>query len=311
MNNICMFKLKSIEIENLFNLYNYNIKLNDDVNFMYGKNGCGKTTILNIIEFALKGDFKNLLKYEFKKIKFIYFDIYKKDILKELVIIKDKKIFVIFDKAKYSFNNIIFYNSKDTLTINEYQEKEKLKNLKLKIEKEFNYNYPILKRELLIKIDKLIDELVLDLHNIYNIYEKNTNSRRENNIEVNEIDKYISIINDFIYDSEIGKKLVVNKNGKIVFLIKGSNEQIDINKLSYGEKRLLIIFYKLIFSYKKSIPIFIIDEPELSFNLIWQKVFIENILKIREDIQIIVATHSPEIINRYRNKMIKLSNSKV
>ena len=221
MNNICMFKLKSIEIENLFNLYNYNIKLNDDVNFMYGKNGCGKTTILNIIEFALKGDFKNLLKYEFKKIKFIYFDIYKKDILKELVIIKDKKIFVIFDKAKYSFNNIIFYNSKDTLTINEYQEKERLKNLKLKIEKEFNYNYPILKRELLIEIDKLIDGLVLDLHNIYNIYEKNTNSRRENNIEVNEIDKYISIINDFIYDSEIGKKLVINRNGKIVFLIKG------------------------------------------------------------------------------------------
>ena len=311
MNNICMFKLKSIEIENLFNLYNYNIKLNDDVNFMYGKNGCGKTTILNIIEFALKGDFKNLLKYEFKKIKFIYFDVYKKDILKELVIIKDKKIFVIFDKAKYSFNNIIFYNSKDTLTINEYQEKERLKNLKLKIEKEFNYNYPILKRELLIEIDKLIDELVLDLHNIYNIYEKNTNSRRENNIEVNEIDKYISIINDFIYDSEIGKKLVINRNGKIVFLIKGSSEQIDINKLSSGEKQLLIIFYKLIFSYKKSIPIFIIDEPELSFHLIWQKVFIENILKIREDIQIIVATHSPEIINRYRNKMIKLSNSKV
>lgn len=306
-----MFKLKSIEIENLFNLYNYNIKLNDDVNFMYGKNGCGKTTILNIIEFALKGDFKNLLKYEFKKIKFIYFDVYKKDILKELVIIKDKKIFVIFDKAKYSFNNIIFYNSKDTLTINEYQEKERLKNLKLKIEKEFNYNYPILKRELLIEIDKLIDELVLDLHNIYNIYEKNTNSRRENNIEVNEIDKYISIINDFIYDSEIGKKLVINRNGKIVFLIKGSSEQIDINKLSSGEKQLLIIFYKLIFSYKKSIPIFIIDEPELSFHLIWQKVFIENILKIREDIQIIVATHSPEIINRYRNKMIKLSNSKV
>ena len=55
---------------------------------------------------------------------------------------------------------------------------------------------------------------------------------------------------------------------------------------------------------------FIIDEPEVSLHLIWQRVFIDKMIEARKDIQIIVATHSPEIINRYRNKMVRLDNQR-
>ena len=52
--------------------------------------------------------------------------------------------------------------------------------------------------------------------------------------------------------------------------------------------------------------IFIVDEPELSLHLTWQKLFIEQTLKINNNIQLIFATHSPEIVGRHRDKMYKL-----
>ena len=45
-----------------------------------------------------------------------------------------------------------------------------------------------------------------------------------------------------------------------------------------------------------SARILIIDEPEISLHLEWQKNLIHYIQKINQDIQIIVATHSPGIL---------------
>ena len=54
-----------------------------------------------------------------------------------------------------------------------------------------------------------------------------------------------------------------------------------------------------------------IDEPELSLHLYWQKIFVEKILDINKNVQLIFATHAPEIIGNNRNKAFKLKKKYV
>ena len=39
-------KLENLVIEKLHGIYNYDVDFNEDITFLYGSNGCGKTTIL-------------------------------------------------------------------------------------------------------------------------------------------------------------------------------------------------------------------------------------------------------------------------
>ena len=68
--------------------------------------------------------------------------------------------------------------------------------------------------------------------------------------------------------------------------------------LSSGEQHKLILYFQLLF---KSSPgmLILIDEPELSFHVIWQMSFLEELKQIVQDknLQLIVATHSPQIID--------------
>ena len=80
--------------------------------------------------------------------------------------------------------------------------------------------------------------------------------------------------------------------------------------MSSGEKQLLTFFANLIFNVdRKSSGIFVVDEPELSLHLSWQKIFVDKAININNNIQLIFATHAPEIIGRYRDKMFRLEKS--
>lgn len=52
--------------------------------------------------------------------------------------------------------------------------------------------------------------------------------------------------------------------------------------------------------------IFIIDEPELSLHLLWQEKFVDEIIKAKY-LQIILATHSPAIIQNKQHKYVPLN----
>ena len=74
-------KIKKLEVIKLYNMYDYNIEFNDDITFLHGKNGCGKTTILNIITYIITGRIYKLFSYDFEKIILTY----KKDKENELI----------------------------------------------------------------------------------------------------------------------------------------------------------------------------------------------------------------------------------
>ena len=65
-------KLVGLTIHKLYDCFDYNVKFNEDVTFLYGMNGCGKTTILNITEAIITGQLFKLFDYKFDTIKLKY-----------------------------------------------------------------------------------------------------------------------------------------------------------------------------------------------------------------------------------------------
>lgn len=75
-------------------------------------------------------------------------------------------------------------------------------------------------------------------------------------------------------------------------------KELELNQLSSGEQHEVVLLYELIFNAKQNILV-LIDEPEISLHITWQKEFLNDLLKIIkiQNIQVLIATHSPSIIN--------------
>ncbi len=80
---------------------------------------------------------------------------------------------------------------------------------------------------------------------------------------------------------------------------------IIISQLSSGEKQLIILLTETLLQ-KKSQTIFIADEPELSLHIEWQRKIIPSIKELNPNAQIIVATHSPEIVGKWKSNAINM-----
>ncbi len=118
---------------------------------------------------------------------------------------------------------------------------------------------------------------------------------------------FIDTMNSFISQTEEHKEFVIYADGKIGFVTTFSEEPISVQHLSSGEKQLLIFFANLIFNVnQKQTGIFVVDEPELSLHLSWQKIFVDKTMSINPNMQLIFATHSPEFVGKNRDKMYKL-----
>jgi len=104
---------------------------------------------------------------------------------------------------------------------------------------------------------------------------------------------YIDIVNDLLTN----KSVYINERN-ILSARMDNGAAIPIDKLSSGEKQMLIMFYLLLFETKHG-SLVIIDEPEISLHVGWQqnlgKTF-SDVARLRE-MHVITATHSPQIIH--------------
>lgn len=101
-----------------------------------------------------------------------------------------------------------------------------------------------------------------------------------------------------------GIKLGNTKNG---LNLGDSASAISSDLLSSGEKQLLSF---LAYNAFMQNAIFIIDEPELSLHVDWQRQLFPTLLKQGTSNQFIVATHSPFIYSKYPDKELMLSSDK-
>jgi predicted ATPase len=88
-----------------------------------------------------------------------------------------------------------------------------------------------------------------------------------------------------------GKKLGLTDYELQILLSDG--RVLPIAQLSSGEKHLIKILLTSMTSGSNSI---LIDEPELSLHLDWQRLFVETIHSLNPTCQLILASHSPEIM---------------
>lgn len=121
-----------------------------------------------------------------------------------------------------------------------------------------------------------------------------------------EIEKVISSQNKFLDLVEklfMGRKKVELKFNKI--LIKSREDEIiPLSALSAGEKQILILLLVVLIIGENTI---LIDEPELSLHVNWQSEIIDDFKILNPEMQLIIASHSPEIMaNVPENKIFRL-----
>ena len=159
--------------------------------------------------------------------------------------------------------------------------KKKLENIKLS---DWNKINPV--------IDSYLSTLELRLNALSSLQDK-----------LNQLDTYI---NSFFRN----KQIIINAMSGIK-IISSTKDELKPEQLSSGEKQILYLFCKVVSATEKSL-IVMIDEPEISLNIKWQRRFIEAINSFigNNDTQVIIASHSIDLINPYIDSVVKLENKK-
>lgn len=94
------------------------------------------------------------------------------------------------------------------------------------------------------------------------------------------------------------------------FLQSDTGDRIPLTALSSGEQHQIVMLYHLLFEVAPD-SIVLLDEPELSLHLSWQREFMSDLIQIAKlnRFDAIVATHSPQIVGSYRHLMVELKTS--
>ena len=94
------------------------------------------------------------------------------------------------------------------------------------------------------------------------------------------------------------KTIEIDPHEGIKAIDEDNSQFIPLAELSSGEQHELVLIYELLFMVEEG-AIILIDEPELSLHVSWQKNFIEDLQKIQalKKLRVVIATHSPQIIH--------------
>ncbi len=267
-------KITRVEIQGLWDRYDLVWNLRPDVNILAGVNGSGKSTILNCVSEL----------FHFGGVVTHY-----KDSIHKLQVWLDNG---------FSYTSNI--KKAELIDINWYLQERGISSFKLintfdsRIQ-EGSRN----KEEIKTQLDWLLD----DLQKAYLDYQLTINKRVLAALKAKQEDsseKALSLIRlkerfQDILDSllsETDKKIDRDRN-ELIFVSGGKH--LATNQLSAGEKQLLIILMTVLIQDSRP-SILLLDEPEISLHIDWQKKLIGYIRELNPNCQLIVATHSPAII---------------
>lgn len=122
---------------------------------------------------------------------------------------------------------------------------------------------------------------------------------------IKKLDAFTKIINDrFSF-----KRICISRQEGFYIEDIDNGKRIGLDQLSSGEKQEIVLFYDLIFGIKEGL-LLLIDEPEISLHIAWQKKFLDDLLDVADvgDVKVIVATHSPQIISNHWDIQVDLGD---
>ena len=113
---------------------------------------------------------------------------------------------------------------------------------------------------------------------------------------------------DSVNDKFRHKKLRLDREEGLVARVD-ENQNLPLHFLSSGEQHELVLHYDLLFKTRPN-TIVLIDEPEISLHVAWQKNFLRNLMEIVRisGFDAVVATHSPYIVGGRDDLMIGLGD---
>jgi len=121
---------------------------------------------------------------------------------------------------------------------------------------------------------------------------------------IEKFELFTKIVNERLSFKEIK---ISRESGIEVIDLTNPDKKLKLKNLSSGEKQEIVLFYELIFETNSEL-LLLIDEPEISLHIAWQKKFLNDLLTVVENskIQVIVATHSPQIISNHWDIQVDL-----
>ncbi len=122
--------------------------------------------------------------------------------------------------------------------------------------------------------------------------------------------KKIDLLQQIINDLFLHINLTVDIESG--FLLRfGGTTPVPATSLSSGEQHQLVMYYDLIFQTDPG-TLVLIDEPEISLHVVWQRQFLDCIREIISiaDADFILATHSPQLIHTSWDHTIDLSGTR-
>ena len=89
----------------------------------------------------------------------------------------------------------------------------------------------------------------------------------------------------------------------------GEDQNLPLRSLSSGEQHELVLHYDLLFKTRPN-TVVLIDEPEISLHVAWQKKFLPDLVEIvrLSEFDAVVATHSPFIVGDRDDLMVGLGD---
>lgn len=185
-------------------------------------------------------------------------------------------------------------------TVEELKEQLKLLQKKRAVLAEFN----LLSSEQHLPDVYVFDEITASDTKVLTLYVEDTKQKLEayDNL-LHKIELFSSILNK--------KRLSfkkINIDPKEGFMFETDKGQpLKLTQLSSGEQHQVVLLYELIFKTQEDVLV-LIDEPEISLHVAWQKNFLGDLKKIIEmqNMVVVVATHSPQIIDSNWNLVVDL-----
>ncbi len=330
--------IRSLYIDRLFNEYSYSLELCDRLTFLHSPNGYGKSTLMGLLNCALRGDVGHIADVPFQRMDIGFEDdtamiiendegdllvqMQKNELespmtpeemaeIRSVTYIPPERL-VVRRKDGHLVSAIEVYGHELMERIRYAREHTELVPQPMEGRREMNDGeLEFWAKDLKAKLDFIGDagfepDIPPGMRFPPSRYELTT--RREEYVElIYSISEFVErdyglaesivVFRDIVNEIFINKTITVSENGKMGIQMDNGTA-LQITRLSSGERQILIMFYILLFHAQPG-SLVILDEPEISLHVSWQQRlgdFFMDICRVR-DLQMIVATHSPQVIH--------------
>lgn len=304
--------LKQIKINSLFGKCNILWNLRKDVNILGGKNGGGKTTVLNgIYELITKGcvsekandDLYSSIELSFSNnARLCWFK--EKDAFNEFIEKSDSSK-IIVDRHKHSIwvlendsdqppkINVVFFHTFEQNLSEGIDMTSKMINK--------NYNLSYLDLHIRRELEKRNKSYLKTMSQIVKETSEGQSTRSDSQRAIEDYTKLFEAIKEFIPYFDLLEETDENP-----YIITKEGIHIPLENLSSGEKQIMLLLLKVCNNINES-NLLLADEPDLGMHIEWKEKLISALHHLNPSLQIIVTTHSPSLIEGWYDSVKEMS----